>query len=390
MALSTQQAAILAQELPEGMRCGNARERLLCLVVILQRLTDAEHVLSNAELRAVLRSYFGDACAPSENTIASDLRAIDASGCMGLRLHTTPSGVWCENKKLPAAKVRLLLNAVQSSRSLTVEQSAELQEALYDLVSVYQEDGLVTEVHVDQRVRKEHQHVFETIDVVSQAIRQKRKIEFQYTYTNFYGKACVLKGEDGDEWRKETPIALYYSEGNYYVETYSSSPWRHGIQLLRSRADRMLGTRVSTEEAESNRATYNARRSARKRMEQEFNMVDGPQRSVFLRVRADATNVFFDRFGFGSRFGQFEGRIDDPSSTGLTLVTVAQAFSFYRWLSAAGQGIVLSEPPAEMVLRSGPWRHRLKGVSRDELVHDYHHMVEGYLAYLDCARSPYI
>jgi len=389
MALSTQEATQLANELPEGMSCANARERILFLVEMLERLTDDAHVLSNADIRAILRAYSNGSCDPAENTINADLHAIAASGCLGIELHFTPSGVWCARTQLTPAKVRLLLNAVQSSRSLTVEQSFDLQEDLFNLVSRHQEDDLSAQVHVDQRVRKYNQQVFETIDTVATAMRTERRIEFQYTYSDFNGKAIVLPGDDGNTWRRETPIALYYSEGNYYVETYSSDPWRHGIEFMMSRADRMVGARVSTEPAEKCRAIYNARRSVRKRMEQEFDMVGGPQRTIFLRVRADRTNVFFDRFGFNTKLAQFEGTMGDPEATGLTMVTVAQSFTFYRWLSASGDGIVVSEPPSEIGLRSGPWARRLKGISREELMEDYRNMVEGFLTYLDAARAPY-
>lgn len=390
MAILQEQAAELADLLPDDMWCGNARERLLCLLYMLLCLTDENHVLSNADLRAVFRARFGDERVPSENTLAADLRAIGHSEYLGIGLHVTPSGVWCERTQLTPAKVRLLLNAVQSSRTLTTSQSYELQEDLINLVSRHQEDGLMAEVHVDQRVHKEAQRVLATIDVVAEAMRAGRKIEFEYTYSDFRGRPHALEGDQGGTLRCETPVALYYSEGNYYVETYSANPWRHGIELLVSRADRMVGTCVSEELADKNRTVSNARRSARKRMESEFEMVGGPLRNVFLRVRADATNGFFDRFGYGAKFGQFEGTLGEPDATGLTLVRVAQAFTFYRWLSSLGDGMVIVEPPAEIGLRSGPWANKLKGVSRDELMEDYVSMREGFLAYLDSARAPYV
>lgn len=389
MAISSEQAVELADYLPEGMRCSNARERLLCLVEVLQRLTDRNHTLSNADIRAILRARFGDACAPSENTIAADLRAIAQSGCLDLALHTTPSGVWCEHPKLTPQEVRLLLNAVQSSRFLTMEQSFDLQENLYDLVSHYQEDDLTAQVHVAERVRSGHQHVLDAVDIIARAMRTDRRIEFEYTYTDFGGKARVLEGDSGSTVRCETPVALYYSGGNYYAETYTSTPWRHGIELMRSRIDRMTNTRVSEVPAERNRTVANARRSARKRMEREFGMVDGRPRWVFLRVRADMTNVVFDCFGFRIKFSQFEGEMGQPDATGLTLVSIAQAFTFYRWLSSAGPGIVISEPPMDIVLRSGPWARSLKNVTHEELVEDYHSTLEGFLAFLDRAREPY-
>ena len=389
MALSKTEAQELAELLPADLRCDDARQRLLCVVALLRELTDADHVLSNADLRAVLAARFGEGRAPAENTLAADLRAIAQSCALDLRLHVTPSGYWCERSRLTPVKARLMLNAVQSSRFLTVRQSAELQEDLFGLVSRYQEDDLAGQVHVDQRVLKSYQEVFSALEAVTRALNTGKKVEFRYTYADFAGHPQALPGDNGSTLRVETPIALYFSENNYYVETYTPMPWRHGIEVMVSRADRMLDVRVSQQTADRSRKVYDLRRSARRRMSEGFDMIPGPKRRIFFRVRSDANNLFFDRFGFGMKFGQVEGVEGSPFSTALTLVELPQASTFYRWLSAAGSGIVMVEPPAELVLRSGPWARALRGVSRDELLEDHRAMVEGFLAYLNRARAPY-
>ena len=390
MAITPQQAAALASMLPDELRCDNARQRLLCVATILQTLTDHEHRLSNADIRAILQQRFGRAATPSENTLAADVHAIAQGGYLDLLVHITASGYWCEHARLTPAKVRMLLNAVQSSRFLTLEQSSELQEELFALVSRHQEDDLCGQVHVDQRVRKSYQQVFETIDVVTRAINLGRKIEFRYSYSDFAGHPRALDGDNGSALRVETPIALYFSENNYYVETYTATPWRHGIEVMVSRADRMLDARVSEQPADRSRKVYDLRRSARRRMDECFDMITGPKRRIFFRVRSDANNLFFDRFGFGVRFGQFEGAEGSPFTTGLTLIELPQTFTFYRWLSSAAPGVVMVEPPAELVLRSGPWARALRGVTREELLEDHRAMVEGFLAYLERARAPYL
>lgn len=390
MAIDARQAAELADLLPDELGFGNARERLLCVLFMLRALTDENHTLSNADLRLVFEQRFGASSAPSENTLAADVHALQNCGWLDLNLHVTPSGYWCERTQITPPKVRMLLNAVQSSRFLTVAQSSELQEDLFSLVSRHQEDDLAGQVFVDQRVRKTYQQVFDTIDAVAQAMHKGRKIEFVYSYSDFGGKSHPLQGDDGDVLRVETPIALYFSEGNYYVETYTPTPWRHDIKVTMSRADRMLQTRVSTVEADRGRKVYDLRRSAPRRMSEEFDMIAGPSRRIFLRVRSDATNMLFDRFGFGLRFGLFEGEANDPSATALTLIKVPQAFTFFRWLSSAGRRITMAEPPSELVLSSGPWTKALRGVSREELLEDHRQMVQAFLDYLDQARAPYL
>lgn len=391
MALTRREAEELADLLPDEMRCENSRERLLCLVELLRALTDQDHALSNADIRAVLLAKFGPTCMPSENTIAEDLRAIRHSGCLGIRLHTGPRGTWAERTDFDLGEVRLLLNAVQSSRMLTVQQSNNLQEDIFGLVSRHQEDDLIDEVIVANRQPRKCQKVLDVLNIAARARRAKRRLEFKYTYTRFDGKACVLTSDDGDEVRRETVVALYYMGDAYYVETYSSKPWRHGANIIKSRADRMIEVCVSDMPEERDEEVRNARKNARGRIKEGHGMFDGKMRTVFLRVRSDMTNVFFDRFGQGAKFFKSAGPMSDPSSTRLTVVAVPETFAFSRWLSSAGAGIVMEKPPTEFELTTIRKQvgKRLEGKSREDLVEDYEVMLDRYLRYLDDARAPY-
>lgn len=390
MAITKFEAAQLADMLSDDLTCENSRTRLLCVVELLRTLTDEEHRLSNSEIRMVLSAKFGDACAPAENTINSDLAALRDCGIMGLKLHTSASGNWLENTHLPASKVRLLVNAVQASRFLTQEQSFLLQEDLGNLVSRYQGDDLLGEVLVEQRTRTESEQVFEANDLIARAIREKRCIEFEYTYVGFDGKAHVLEGDDGNTVRIETPIGLIYSYNNYYMESYSSKPWRHGERIMLSRVDRMRNVRVSERRSERGKEATAAKRSAKRRMERSVEMVGGPMRTVFLRVSANMTNVVFDKFGYWLKFGHFDGRMGDVTTTAVTCIEVAESFTFFRWLSSAGSGIVLEYPQSEIWVQSGPWQKLTKEKPLDELRADYDAMRSGFLAYLDKARAPYL
>jgi len=392
MPLSTREAAELASLLPADLSCTDARMRLLCIGEILRTLSDERHPLSNADIRTILKARFGSSCTPAENTVAADLRALKDSHAFDLAVHVTPSGAWCEQRRLTPANLRLLLNAVQSSRFLTSEQGMELQDALLGLASSYQQDDLMGEVFVDQRVpRTYQQEVLDSCDLIARALRRERKLAFVYTYTGFDGKPHPIEGDDGQVERIETPLALLFSEGNYYLESYAATPWRHDIHIMRSRVDRMIDVRVTDDPADDNEAIRAAQSNVRRRMREGFEMVDGPSRIVFLRVRADATNVMYDRFGYGLRFGQLEGPRGDVDTTALACVRVGQTFTFYRWLSAAREGaIVIAQPPSALELVSGPWKTMLRGISREALQRDYEAMVDGYLAYLDGARAPYL
>jgi len=388
MTLSEDDVREYASLLPESMSCDNARERLLCVMEALRNLTDVDHRLSNADLRRVLAERFGEAAIPAENTLNADIRALRSMNIAGCAFHTSPSGSWCENRALNPAQVRLLFNAVQSSRFLTEGESRELQESLLGLVSVHEEYQLMGDVHVVQRLEaKGRSEVLAACSAIAQALRDDRKVEFEYTFNNFEGAQVALAGDDGATLRIETPTALYFSEGNYYLESYSATPWRHNQCIMRSRVDRMRAVRVSNERADLCEEVNEARRSAASRMKREVQMFGGTPRTIFLRVGAEATNEVFDLFGFGLEFANFSGVPRDKDTTGDTCVTVAQSPTFFRWLTGTGGKVRIVAPPDALTVRAKPWAHLTGGKSHAELVEDFAAMTDAYRAFLDRVLS---
>ena len=388
MTISEDEAREYARFLPEGLSCDNARERLLCVVEALRLLSDSEHPLSNADLRLVLAARFGSQAVPAENTLNADIRALRGLSLMGYSFHTGPSGTWCESGALGPAHVRLLFNAVQSSRFLTDAESADLQESLLSLVSYHQEYNLVGEVHVVQRMEPSGRSaVLDACDAITRAMREDRKIAFEYTFNDFNGAQVVLDGDDGNTVRVETPTALYFSEGSYYLESYSATPWRHGQHIMRSRVDRMRAVRVLAEAADDCDEVRQARRSAAQRMKREFQMFSGTPRTVFLRVSAERTNEMFDLFGFGLEYTNYIGIRGDKHATGDTCVQVAQSPTFFRWLAGMAGMVRIVAPPSALALESQPWKRLVGGKSHEELQADYEAMASAYRDFLEAAKA---
>ncbi len=383
MSLSETEAREYAQLLPDGLNCNNARERLLCVAEVLKRASDAGHRLSNADIRRVLTARFGKDAAPAENTLNADIAALRSCGVAGFDFFTSPAGSWCEARSLGLSQVRLLFNAVQSSRFLTAQESAELQESLLDLVSIHQEDMLMGDVHVVQRMEPAGRAtLLDACETIAQALRNDRKVEFEYTYNDFGGAQVALAGDDGATLRIETPTALYFADGNYYLESYSATPWRHGQNIMRSRIDRMRSVSVSEEHADLCEGVLEARKSAARRMKREIQMFGGTPRTVFLRVSAEGTNEVFDLFGFGLEFANFSGDPADKNTTADTCVTVAQSPTFFRWLTGLGGRVRIVAPPDALAVRSQPWARLTDGKTHAQLMADYEAMADAYRAFL--------
>ena len=388
MAITEERARELARMLPEGLDCSDGRKRLLSVAELLRAVTDEEHALSNAEIRAVLAAKLGEEAVPAENTLNGDIRALRECGILGYEVHTGPGGTWCENGAFSPGSVRLCLNAVQSSRFLTDEQSDDLQLALGSLVSRWREEEIAYEVHVTQRA-PEAGGVLARCDAVAEALRTGKKVEFEYAYNDFSGKQVALaRGEDGNTVRVETPIALIFSQGNYYLESFADPPWFPGSKATRSRIDRMTWLRVSREAAVNNSEVRKLKRTARRRMEQDLDLLGGTMRVVFLSVMGRKTNEMIDRFGPGLKYGEFNGPKGVETSTGVTCLRVAESRTFFRWLAGTCGEVMLVPPPMSVTAKRNPWSSVCKGYSYDELEQDYRAMAAGYRAFLkEAAKS---
>ena len=415
MPISRDDIEEFASLMPQGLSCNNPRERLLCIVEILKKFSDEAHPLSNADIRAILEERFG--ITPAENTVSGDLKALVSNEVAGIKIQKADHnrGFWCSRTDFTTADVHLLLNAIRSSRTLTMRQSNRLQYGLLDLVSYYLEDDLDGTVFVNERMQPEDRKVFKTVQTIFRAMKERKRIYFQYSYVSMKSlpkggagrraagrhERCILVDDEGNSWRNETPLAVAYVGGNYYVETYSSSPWRDYNRVQRLRVDRMVGTKVSNTPEERGEDVRRARADAKARLKRK-NTDTKEGRYLFLRVRSDKSNAMFDLFGFSLQFAQFEGPDGDPSSTALTMVHIIEPFMFYRWLTAAGDGIVIVRPPLPAMLQGSPWQDLVQALLNsqevqgswqklmDRLERDCSQSVQEYLAYLNNARNPYV
>jgi len=387
MALTTSTLKNYAEQLADTAKCEGNNMRTLCIAEILRRFSDEHQPLTNGDIRTILLLAFD--MTVSENTVAKAVADIAQSGCLNLEIHRSRNGYWCQRTDLTPAQVRLLINATQTSRILTLEQSTSLQTGICNLVSDAQANDLHHDVFVEDRERSLEQTTLDHIDIIGRAIRQGRKIEFVYNYTEFSGKLVPLPSDNGELLRVETPIALLFGNNCYYVETYAHEPWRHGEHIMRSRIDRISQVKVSSQEADDNAVVRKAIASAQRRIEEDFDMFSGQTAIVFLRVNATKTNEMFDHFGYNLKFIDFTGEVGDLNTYGLTCVRVSLSPTFYRWLSGCSNLITIEKPPAKAVLSKAPWKRIIRNVTPQKLAADYRAAIAGYKDFLFSAWEPY-
>lgn len=361
--------------------------RLLYLCNMLRELTepgcgmtidDICDVLEAKALEAGIDSY-----RPSRSTINKDLKAIRECKPLDITLHTPErgknEGFWCESLALGNAQVCMLINIVQACKFINQRQCNELVEALKRMVPTSEQDVIPRDVYVDSAVKTNNVNVFESLNVVSRAMKAKKKVEFKYFHYDSNNKRIYLNGK-GDGTHVETPVGIIFANDAYYLETWGEYLDSLGRESNRYRLDRVCDMTISNEKASSGEHISKLKKTVGERTSMCIDMLgEGPARYLALEVNK-GTGLNAVR----NKFGKYCTVIDGvEKSTCVALIRVKASPTFYRWLCGFAGQIKIVEPELS-------WHGRWRGVSRDDvpyakLLSDYRAVRDGYRKHLQIA-----
>lgn len=85
-----------------------------------------------------------------------------------------------DSRKFELAEVKLLIDAIQSSKFITQSKSRELITKIKSFVSEHQAKQLQRQVYINDRVKAMNESVYYNVDDIHTAINQNKKIRFKY------------------------------------------------------------------------------------------------------------------------------------------------------------------------------------------------------------------
>ena len=192
------------------------------------------------------------------------------------------------NRPFELPELKLLVDAIQSSKFITEKKSNSLIKKLETMVSEYDAQKLQRQVYVSGRIKAMNESIYYTVDAIHNAISENKKIRFQYFQWNVK-KEMELR--HGGAYYHISPWGLSWDDENYYLIGYDSD----AEQIRHYRVDKMLRIQMSKEDREGREhfkkldmADY-ARKS--------FGMFRGEEQQVKLLVNNRMAGVIIDRFG---------------------------------------------------------------------------------------------
>lgn len=209
----------------------SAKLRPMYIAKILYEQTDDNHFLTTPQIESILRDDYGiDAY---RKTIKSDIEALQQFGMDIEVIRASQNKYHMLTRTFSVPELKLLADAVESSKFITKKKSSELTEKLSRLAGKHQAEELKRNIDVEGRIKTENEQIYYIIDAINSAINQSKKISFLYFKYN-EKKEKVLKN-DGLPYIY-SPYKLVWNGDYYYMLGYSDK--HEGIGIFR--IDRIL------------------------------------------------------------------------------------------------------------------------------------------------------
>jgi len=307
---------------------GNQKAKLLVLYQLLLKKGDEDAPITTPELIAALER---EGIPAERKSIYADMEALRDLG-LDVQLRKGRGGGWfVGEREFELPELKLLVDAVQSSRFISRKKSETLIRKLSGLTSERQAKQLRRQVYVDRRVKTENESVYYAIDQLHAAIAGRKLVQFRYFDYNARKEKVFRRA--GEPYLV-TPFGLIWSDENYYMVGLE----RGGTELRHYRVDRMsdlklfstaMAGEVPKALADFDIAEYGQRH---------FHMFSGREAKVRLRCHNHFVNVMLDRFG------QEAMLIPDGEDHFVLTVDAVVSPQFYGWLFGLGEGVELTAP----------------------------------------------
>lgn len=313
-----------------------AKDNQLKLLYILDKLyksTDEEHYISAGELA----DYLKNKELPANRK--SIYGYIDSLKEFGIDIDTDNNGNRILNRQFQLPELKLLVDAVQSSRFISAHKSKELIGNLETLTSEYYAAELKREVFVENTVKSENNLILNNIDAIHKAINSNKKITFNY-FNFVVDFSCSNKirkefkhYENGEiKVYDESPVALIWKNENYYLLAYDSEK----EQIKTFRVDKISNVNISAKDRLEQNIIDTV--DINKYADTAFSMYGGESRKVEICAKNELAGVVFDRFGFNISMQ----KKDEEHFSFMAEVQVSKMF--YSWLSGFGDGMKIVYP----------------------------------------------
>ena len=153
------------------------KQKLLYLRKIMLEKTDENHGLTSSEILSELASYGIQA---ERKSLYDDLQVLEKFGMDICKTKSSTVKYYVGSRDFELPELKLLVDAIQSSKFITEKKSFSLIHKIEGLASVYEGKELQRQVVISNRVKTMNERIYYSVDKIQNAIALNRKISFKY------------------------------------------------------------------------------------------------------------------------------------------------------------------------------------------------------------------
>lgn len=308
---------------------GQAQSQKLKLVYLMRILEEETDLQRGLTMPQIIERLGALGISAERKSVYRDIAVLRETGIDIKKLPTRPVEYALVRSELGIDDVMMLVDIVQSSRFITERKSHQLVKSLKGLVSERERKLLDKRVHVRGRIKNQSESIFHSVDVIHEALQQKRKVQFLYFS---YGTNLKRSARHEGKRYELTPVKVVYSDGNYYLAAYDDAD-----ELIKTyRVDRMELLQLS--DAVATRCAAIANYDCDDFAYRSFGMYHGDPVSVTLHVKAPLMDTIVDRFG---REIDIIGSTEDYADV---LVCVRKSAQFFGWVAGLNGDVTIKAP----------------------------------------------
>lgn len=283
--------------------------------------------LSENEIRAERKSIY------------DDLNALERFGFDIVRIGGQNAAYYIGERDLQLVEIKILVDAICSSRFLTKKKTNMLLEKLSKFVPISKTVELKHQVHVMSQVKSDNEQIYYNIDKIHTAMREKKFIHFYYlTYDitrSTHGAIVANKTRrHKNKLYQVYPFGLIWDDQNYYLvaQDFETRETRH------YRLDRMEGITLG-ERGDSQAIEVAYRFDPSNYSNHIFDMYNGEELSITVAFKEELLGVMYDRFGT-------DIFLEDDAANGMikTTQTIKVSERFFGWIAAFNGDVKIVHP----------------------------------------------
>lgn len=288
------------------------KRHIFLLLRLLYTSTDEQHKMTTTEILQYLEKQ---GYPINRKTLGDDMKLFNEEGIDIVKTTGAPNKYFWGSRTFELPEIKLLMDAVSSSRFVTAKKSKQLIKKLGTLISKYQAKEAVRHLNVTSRVKPDNESIYYIIDTITDAINTGKQISFQYIEYAIDKKKVF---RNSGEIYTMSPYILYWNEDFYYVIGYSE---KHE-KVVCFRVDRIHKPVITSEVAIPKPDDFDETDYSR----EIFEMFDGKNTLVELKCESTLMKYVIDRFGEDVKTKK------NADNTFTVSTAIALSPTFYGWV----------------------------------------------------------